>query len=286
MSDLTKGVVTEDHDPKGGYRVEVSLPAQRDKKIWCDVATFYASAKGGACFLPETGDEVLVAYLDGDESQAIVVGSLFTQRTPPPAQLHRDGRSHARGFQTSSGAMISFDDEAQTVVVSMGAAAIALTPTGATVSDEAGNSIQLDNVGGRIVSNGDFTLEAAGSITIEAGADLAAEAGKGVEIKADDDVGIEAGKNVGIEADNDVGFEAGKGVSVSAASDIGFNAGANFGVAAAQDVGIDAGIDAKIKAGARAELEGQAGATVEGGSNATLRGGAVTTVAGAIVQIN
>lgn len=182
MSDLTKGVVTDDDDPGGDYKVEVSLPSLRRKNVWCDVASFYASAGGGACFLPEKGDEVLVDFIDGDQNQPVVVGSLFSKKTPPPKALH--GRARARGLQTSSGAMVRFDDQGRVEVTS--------------ASD-------VEVVAGR-------------NVEVKAGKDVAVGAGHNAGIESGNDFGVESGGDVSVVAGRDVGVTAAKAALVQAAT--------------------------------------------------------------------
>ena len=42
------------------------------------------TSNGGAAFIPEIGDEVVVAFIGGDPDRPIVIGSLFNGRDLPP----------------------------------------------------------------------------------------------------------------------------------------------------------------------------------------------------------
>lgn len=52
--------------------------------IWVRVMQTAAGAWGGTWFPPRVGDEVLVAFLDGDPDRPIVVGSVYGKDAPPP----------------------------------------------------------------------------------------------------------------------------------------------------------------------------------------------------------
>jgi type VI secretion system secreted protein VgrG len=51
---------------------------------WVRVAQSAAGAWGGTWFLPRVGDEVLVAFLDGDPDRPIVTGSVYGKDAKPP----------------------------------------------------------------------------------------------------------------------------------------------------------------------------------------------------------
>src|SRR5260370_1441134 len=48
-----------------------------DSSCWVRVAQAWASKSFGAFFLPRVGDEVIVAFLEGDPDQPIVVGCVY-----------------------------------------------------------------------------------------------------------------------------------------------------------------------------------------------------------------
>lgn len=71
-------------------RVKVQFPWDREGKknenssCWLRVAQPWAGKRWGAFFWPRIGQEVLVAFLEGDPEQPIIVGSVYNANQMPP----------------------------------------------------------------------------------------------------------------------------------------------------------------------------------------------------------
>lgn len=84
---------------------------------WVRCVQPYAGAWGGTWVLPRIGDEVLVAFQDGDPDRPVVVGSLYNADGKPPWELPgHNTRSGFRSRSTPEGSrdtanMIGFDDK-------------------------------------------------------------------------------------------------------------------------------------------------------------------------------
>ncbi|MFB7056444.1 VgrG-related protein [Streptomyces vinaceus] len=76
-------VVSDISDPARLGRVRLHLPwlAADYESDWARVAQFGAGPSGGALFLPNVGDEVLVGFELGDVGRPVVLGSLLSSRT-------------------------------------------------------------------------------------------------------------------------------------------------------------------------------------------------------------
>jgi type VI secretion system secreted protein VgrG len=60
-------------------------PADEHSSAWIRVAN--PPGRLGEVFIPNVGDEVLVAFVQGDPSRPVVIGTLFNGTHPPPIQL-------------------------------------------------------------------------------------------------------------------------------------------------------------------------------------------------------
>jgi uncharacterized protein involved in type VI secretion and phage assembly len=123
-----------------------------------------AGANKGAYFLPEIGDEVLVAFEHGDLSSPVVLGSLWNGKAPPP-EKNIDGLNNIRLIKTKSGHTLTFDDttgQEKIVIQDMAGSQVTLNGDGTvTISARQGLTLQA--------TNGNLTLEAmSGNIALNA----------------------------------------------------------------------------------------------------------------------
>ncbi len=108
------GIVTDNKDPENLGRVNVSFPwrGETDQGYWARVSTLMAGNDRGTFFLPEVGDEVLVAFDRGQMSHPFVIGMLWNGVDKPP-EGNADGKNNIRKIKSRSGHEIIFDDNAE-----------------------------------------------------------------------------------------------------------------------------------------------------------------------------
>lgn len=84
--------VSDVNDPNGLGRIRVDYPwlGGTSESQWAPIAAPMAGGKRGMFFLPEVGDEALVAFDHGDISQAVVIGFLWNGRDLPPSTSVRE----------------------------------------------------------------------------------------------------------------------------------------------------------------------------------------------------
>ncbi len=109
---IVLGVVTNNQDEENLGRVKVKFPwiGEGEESYWARVATFMAGKERGAYFLPEVGDEVIVAFDHGDISHPYVLGALWNDKDKPPYS-NPDGENNVRSIKSRNGHELTFDDD-------------------------------------------------------------------------------------------------------------------------------------------------------------------------------
>ncbi len=79
------GIVVSNSDPDRSSRIKVSFPSLpgADTSSWAPIVAIGGGPERGWFFLPEAGDEVLVAFLDGDPERPVVLSSFWSDGVLP-----------------------------------------------------------------------------------------------------------------------------------------------------------------------------------------------------------
>ncbi|HEX3864902.1 MAG TPA: phage baseplate assembly protein V [Stellaceae bacterium] len=126
-----------------------------------------AGSKRGMYWMPEPGDEVVVAFESGDSNAPIILGALFNNASPTPDQAKPSNENNVRTIVSRSGHEVTLDDTpaaGKVTVKSKQGRLLELddTPPGkVTLSTPKGISITLDD------ATGTLTLEAPTAIVLQ-----------------------------------------------------------------------------------------------------------------------
>ena len=196
-------IVTNNKDADIGGRVKVKYPWLGDEEShWARLITPMAGSGRGMYFLPEVGDEVIVALEHGDINHAYVVGGVWNGQDKPPKPasevVDATGRVKQRIIRSRLGHTITLDDSDDQPSI--------------TIVDKTGqNSITLDSTTNKLSVKviGDISLEAPqGQISIK---------GMAVQVEATGPLKVK-GATAGLEASGPAtvrGFSAGATVSIN-----------------------------------------------------------------------
>jgi uncharacterized protein involved in type VI secretion and phage assembly len=184
---VSVGVVAQNQDPEGLGRVKIQFPWREnpDESHWARLAVPMAGKDRGTWFLPEVGDEVLVACDTERIEHPYVLGSLWNGKEPPP-EKNSDGKNDIRKIRSRSGHEIIFDDGAQgRIDIHLSdKKRVRMDPDGILISDDSGNEIEIKSLPGTIAiksktkisiqskvieikADASMTLQATGTLTIQ-----------------------------------------------------------------------------------------------------------------------
>lgn len=188
-------VVKIDEDPDKSYRIQIKLPLLDEggveaEPLWARLASFYATQANGAFFLPEVDDEVVIGFLNGDPTQPIVLGSLFSAKSQAPYEA--DDKNTIKGIITRSELKFEFNEERKSITLATPAGNQLMLDDDAgsiLLQDRNGNKISLSESGIALDSPGDISIKAGGKIDISATADADI---KGMNVSCDARVGFTA----------------------------------------------------------------------------------------------
>ncbi|GAA0680422.1 phage baseplate assembly protein V [Streptomyces malaysiensis subsp. malaysiensis] len=149
-------VVENEGDDEG--QVKLKFPWFDDTTVtdWVRVGQLYAGSGYGSVFVPEKGDEVLVAFVHGDMRYPIVLGGLYNGEDKPPT-ARTEGRDQ-KMIRTRHGHEVVLDDTRSKAAV--------------RITSAAGHVVELDDQGKAIritaAEGGSVTVTAQGDITLKA----------------------------------------------------------------------------------------------------------------------
>lgn len=173
-------------------RVQVRLPWLPSIQPWVRVATLMTGDNRGTYFIPQEGDEVLVAFNQGDIGDAYIIGSLWNGRDRPPASAPTDA-INIRKIRTRAGHEITFDDLAGSISITSSSQQKIVIDT---------QKIEIGTAGGKST----LRLETTGKISLQAtvGIDLQAPkiniSGQVLSVNGSETTKVGGGKLCAIQA--------------------------------------------------------------------------------------
>lgn len=165
LSGVAVAVVLNNTDPTNQGRVKLQLPWLPEVEPWARIAAVFGGNKSGMYFMPQVGDEVLVAFHHGDVREPYVLGSLWsTKYAPTPTKSPEDSKNR-RVIHTPAGHEVEFlEKEKSITVTTVSGMVIRMVPEQIDVSTTDGTA--------------KITLEKSGKISISASSEIEMKAPK------------------------------------------------------------------------------------------------------------
>lgn len=163
-------LVTDIKDPDGQGRVKITLPWSADPggaryEAWARLATMMGGNNRGSWFVPDTNDEVLIAFEGGDTRRPYVVGGLWNGTDKPPASMDGEGKNNKKVLRSRNGVKVTLDDsDGQEKFIAETPAGQRVTlrdgPGVVEIVDSNGNSVKLQPNGITVTSSAKVTVTA------------------------------------------------------------------------------------------------------------------------------
>jgi phage protein D/phage baseplate assembly protein gpV len=206
MTGVAIAQVSDARDPQHQGRVKLTFPWLSDDYVsdWARTVHAGAGKDRGFFVLPEVGDEVLVAFEQGDVRRPYVVGGLFngvdTPKTGPVDDVDGgSGSINRRSLVSRRGHRIDLldqDGRKEGIALATGDGKHTFT------LDATGSSVTLH-------SDGSVTIEAKNGVTVDAGSSSLKLTGGDVSITATTGLTLDGGPSVKVNASGQVAVSGG-----------------------------------------------------------------------------
>jgi uncharacterized protein involved in type VI secretion and phage assembly len=182
---VVPATVLDISDPDNQGRVKVTLPWSPDSsggqyEAWARMATLFAGNNRGSWFIPDVGDEVLLAFEHGDPRRPYILGGLWNGSDRAPESMDGAGRNTKKVLRSRNGVKITLDDQDGQETLKLetpGGQSVTLKDGPGTIDvvDSNGNSVKLEAAGITVTASAKVTINAsnvavtAGMVTVDAG---------------------------------------------------------------------------------------------------------------------
>lgn len=219
INGVVVGIVTDNKDPDNLARVKLKFPIREGEEVtdWARVAYFMAGKDRGSLFVPEVGDEVLVAFHLGEVSQPYVIGMLWSKDQPSPKG--DADKNNLRKIRSRSGHEITFNDDGE-----QGSVQIQCSKGHNVLIDDKADTITISDAKSKNVieikggDSGKITVTSAGSgasavLTLTAQGDVSVNGAKSVKVESKQ-INIESGGMLSLKATGNIQMESSAMVTI------------------------------------------------------------------------
>lgn len=313
QSALVVGPAGEEVHTDNHGRVKVHFYWDRDSQknekssCWIRVTTPWAGKGWGSVSIPRIGNEVIVAFEEGDPDRPIIIGSVYNAEQTPPFSLPGAGIQQGMKSRSSPGGggmnEITMTDTKGKEMMNVHAQFDQVT----TVENDQTNTINNNRKTTVAVDDTESvgvnqTMDVGSNQTLSVGANQSTTVGgnRTLSVSGNQDVSVGGNESVTVGGNRSTSVGGSDATTVGGAQtvDVGgdqtvniggsgaVNAAANHALAAGADVTVDAGGNVSITGGAKITLSA-GGSTIEiGPSGINIQTGAIVSVTGATIKLN
>jgi len=168
-----------DSDPNGQTRIQVDVPmiAPSGDGVWARIASPYATNNAGIFFMPEIGDEVILAFVNNDPSFPMIIGSLYSSQRVAP--FTPDQPNTNKAIVSNKQLKITMDDVKKVIEIrTPGGHILTMSDDekSITIVDSNSNKMEMTSSGISMSSPGDITIKATGQIQMQAQTNISIKA--------------------------------------------------------------------------------------------------------------
>lgn len=173
VAESQPATVVSNEDPAGLGRIQVAFVWQKEEgktTPWIRMTNPHSGGGKGFYFIPEVGEEVLIAFEGGNAEKPFVLGAMYNGSA---SSGYAASNNTVKAIHTRSGHIIKFTEDESIVI-----------------TDKSGNEILLDTVGSNI------NITAPNDISITAGGNMTLTAGKNISLGASENISETAGSSI------------------------------------------------------------------------------------------
>jgi type VI secretion system secreted protein VgrG len=294
-------------------RVKVHFYWDRDSKrdehssCWIRVTTPWGGKGWGAVSIPRIGNEVLVAFEEGDPNRPVIIGCLYNGEQTPPFELPGAGiqmgmksRSSPGGGGNNEFTMTDTKgDEKITIHGQFDMNTTVENDQTNTVNNNRTTTIAVDDTES-VGSNQTTSVGANQSLTVAADQTTGVDGNRDITVGGDQSVAVGGSETIDVGGDRttsiggkdavttggDQTIDVGANQTISVSANGELTVGANHTIDAGANIKINAGAKIEISAGAMITLEAGGSKIEIGPAGVTIQTGAIVNVQGSIIKLN
>lgn len=204
-----RAIVVDNRDPERLGRIRVKFLWQEQqggdmKSPWIRIAQPHGGDDKGFYFIPEIGEEVMVAFENGNGEKPYVVGTLY-HGLQHPGNTWPGGSNDIKAIRTRNGHTVEIHDSGTGGYIRIYD----------YIKENYILTYSTDEKLIKLESKGNIELYAANDIIMQAGHDITTTAGRDISESAGNDFTLTAGNDMNRMADNDINEQAGNDRSTS-----------------------------------------------------------------------